>query len=351
MILPRFLLEGINGQQKVYRRDNFPTDPIIGYSRTEDAFVGKITNCLQDDHNKTIHIDNAYTITTLSDKIRKQNIEVWSRLKNKTKIIFIATVIGGLTGMSSAIALGVLLPNMLTVAMTIGVISVGIFSFSFFLSHRSKQAADQLKLWADPMKGYIEECRNHDIKIKLAAKARQALEASQQLLISQPKRNIEDLKSKVHDLIEKIRSLKIQEAETTNEPSSFDHYIQDYSKRILICEKKILDCQQRIENEQDAEKVKHLESNLQKMKRIKDGYLERREENIKIKADQEKAHISRKKEQNEHYHSFHINSISELVKISLTQNAVSREDAYKVLEDYFDEYPELKNIAEEIMLN
>lgn len=250
MILPRFLLEGIDGNQKIYRRDNLPQDSGIEKFGDIDSFTGTITQNLQDENAKTIHIDNAYKFTTIADRIRKNNIDIWTRLKNGTKIIFTATIIGSLIGIASAIGLGILLPHMLPVALAIGVIALGIFCFSFFSLHRSKQAVGQIKLWADPTKDYIQQCKKHHMQQKLY----EPIRATKQLLADQKKQHIEDLKSKVQSFIDQIKA-------------------------------------------------------------------------------------------NEGFRSTYIHTIGETVKLYLILGTVSRSEAYCILEAYFNEYPELKDLA------
>jgi hypothetical protein len=155
------LFKGVNRQ---FNKEYFPEDRVTQFGDT-DSFRGQITTTAQDDQCKRIDIDNAYSIMTVSDKVRKECTEVWKTLKSKAKITFAATFLGSLAGALAAIALGVgawfLIPPLILAAVAIGLISFGIFAFSFLPFYRLSQADEQLKLWEDPIKNLIERCRQH----------------------------------------------------------------------------------------------------------------------------------------------------------------------------------------------
>ena len=158
------LFKGVNRQ---FTKEYFPEDRVTQFGDT-DSFRGQITTTAQDDQSKRIDIDNAYSIMTVSDKVRKECAEVWKTLRSKAKITFAATFLGSLAGALAAIALGVgawfLFPPLIPAAAAIGLISFGIFAFSFLPFYRLSQADEQLKLWEDPIKNLIERCRQHHMQ-------------------------------------------------------------------------------------------------------------------------------------------------------------------------------------------
>lgn len=116
-----------------------------------DNFQGNVEIFSQDDTSKTVVIDRVFKITTISDRILQKSREVWSELQKSTKIIFIATLIGGLAGIAAAVALGVLNPALLIPAIAVGVVALSFFAFSFLALKRSHDAGNELKKWEDPI--------------------------------------------------------------------------------------------------------------------------------------------------------------------------------------------------------
>jgi hypothetical protein len=86
--------------------------------------------------------------------------------KKKTRITFIVTVIGRLTGIAAAIAMGVLSPSLLIPAIAIGMVAISILACSFSVRKRSLEARNELNKWKDPMPNLIEQCRNLNYLLK-----------------------------------------------------------------------------------------------------------------------------------------------------------------------------------------
>ena len=340
----QFLLEGIDGHQAKYRRDHFPLDtPIVKIGNTNN-FKGTITKLLQNENAKTIHVDDVYKFTMLSDTIRNENRGIWTKFKNDSEKMHLFTKIGGLTGIVSALAIGVL-SHLFAIAFAIGIISIAMFSYSFHLSHRSKQAQEQLKLWDDPINNYIEECRKLHIQEKLDEQVRlQAANAEK--LANQP--IIEDLKSKVKHFISELKELDSKVFKTDNtQYIDYDDKLQKIIIKISEWEQKILDYQAKIANENDPEIKKQLLKELQEtiagkenLLNVKRTLLKGKEHAIKRQEKEKQDFISNK----ERFHSLHINNISDIIKFFLSMKRVSKEVAYSIVEPYFNEYPELKNL-------
>ena len=66
-------------------------------------------------------------------------------------IHFTVTLIGGIAGISSAIALGIIVPPLFPIALAVGSAGLGTLGFSGFTLCRAKEAKRQLQLWEDPV--------------------------------------------------------------------------------------------------------------------------------------------------------------------------------------------------------
>ncbi len=333
MILPRFLLEGIEGQQKSYRRDHFPSDTTVTKYGTVSHFKGKITKVLENDTAKTVHIDDAYKVSTVSDKIRGVNLVIWIDLEKGTKNLFKATLIVGVTGIVSAMVLR---------AWMIGGISLVILSFSYFSWHRSNQAKEQAKFWLNPIPNYIEQCRQHDMQLKESAA--KPINPMLQQLDSLKKQYIDDLKLKVQGLVDQIRRIKNQSSNVSDLAKKIDNRIQNALAKIVELEQQILAYEKAMAIEQDLEKKKLIESHYQKVMKIKEEFIEEKESFIESK----KREIARQQQSVQSHINSIVVSISEAIKLFLNLKAISKDEAYHVLEAYFSEIPDLKKVVDDL---
>lgn len=151
-----FLMNGIDDKQEIWQRGKYPEDSIepIG---TSHSYLGQVTKVDQDDKSKTVVIDNAIKITTISDQIRNEHISKWENLKKFADITFVATLIGGIIGIVATVAMSIALTTMLSVALAIGILTLGILWVAYASYERPQQAQEQIDLWTDPIVKYCEQ--------------------------------------------------------------------------------------------------------------------------------------------------------------------------------------------------
>lgn len=203
MSFVNFMFRGLGGEQVGFCRSSHPADSGIEKYADVNTAKGTITKDLQNDSYKTIHVDNAYKFTTLSDKIRSASIRVWQNLQNQSQKAFIACLIGGILGIVTSLALGILLPPLYPVAIAVAILSLAIFGGAGLAKRRSIQAADQMQLWVDPTLANIRKiCRSHEYGQTLD-KANSVQREAEQILAG----HVLKFKNRVEEHIQKIEKL------------------------------------------------------------------------------------------------------------------------------------------------
>lgn len=143
-----------------FRRDHYEVDtPPQVISDTVTDFSGTITSVQDDGERKSVVIDRIVQIERISDQIFKSAKETWSRLALFGTITSVITIVAGAASLAGAIALGILLPPLLLVALAVGLVACAAIGFGAFTSYRTHQARGELALWKDPIEKAIEERR------------------------------------------------------------------------------------------------------------------------------------------------------------------------------------------------
>lgn len=150
-----FIVRGAHGPQQEYRRDNYDPDSVKVVGNT-GTFSGKTVTSEKGKYAETT-IDGAVKVKTVVDKIRSEAKSFWSEQHQNCMITFTVTLIGGIAGIAGAIALGVLCPHLLPVALAVGAVALGIFAGSFFFLYRGLEAKHQLAQWHDPVANTLEQ--------------------------------------------------------------------------------------------------------------------------------------------------------------------------------------------------
>ncbi len=152
-----FIMHGIGGNQREHLRQQFPQEKKSIF-RDSGTFEGKVVSVpCTDVQCEEWDIDGVVRIKTVSEFTRSAQESFWQGLHEKSNKTFAATLITGSVLLTGAIALGVLVPPFLAVAVIIGAIALPILGFSFFMLYRRHQAEEQLLQWKqDPVS---EVCR------------------------------------------------------------------------------------------------------------------------------------------------------------------------------------------------
>lgn len=276
-----FLFRGIEGQQKSYRRDQHPKEGshFVQFPNAKKIaeLSEKITGKREEGDYKYIKIDDAYEFNILKDEIRDGCSHIWIQLKDNSKKIGVVTGLIGIVGLT-------LIPMtpFISVAVTVGIISLGILGFSALSFYRFKQARDQLKLWDNPTDNFIQDCKKHFLDSKLA-QAKANLEKS----LKEPEidkikvRIIEEFKQELEKRISTISEYKseiekIQNGDLEKIASSCkDPIFIGYNSSIEMLNQKIVDIEKRIESDAQNQDLKEeLEGNVN----LKEQFIRERKE-------------------------------------------------------------------------
>lgn len=154
-----FFIKGVPAVAQ-YTRDVYPENHIT-YTDPVD-FQGKIET-EEKESTKILHVDNAFEITIPSTKVTVSCKSVWSKLQKNTKITAKVTLMGGLTALTAAIAMGLISSSLLIPAIAIGAIALAFFAFAVLAIKRSRQAKVELNKWDHSIDNLIDQCEqiNH----------------------------------------------------------------------------------------------------------------------------------------------------------------------------------------------
>lgn len=145
-----------------FRRDAFSKESQpVTINNGRNAFEGKISSAEDNGQIKTVIIDNVVKIQTLSDSIFQNAKHAWSNLRAKSTLIAAVTCLGGVAAIISAAALGIILPPLFAVAITVGVVGLALLSCGILSSVRSQEAYEQKNAWQNA----VQKAQSERIRI------------------------------------------------------------------------------------------------------------------------------------------------------------------------------------------